>query len=1021
MSETYIDQGLVYTLNTTNNIATLTGTDDTTDSATILSSFTKDGVDYTVELTGGAFNGNTILEELIVPSNFTELPSNFCSSFPGLKSITLEGNDIVIRSQAFKNCGGLNNFNFHNVKSLDYASLYGTPLLDVDLGSNIESVGGSAFMHSGLTSIIFSSHPNFTTIPGSCCKTCRSITSVTIPANVKIIGGGAFWQNGSLSTVTFLPNSQLEEIDGSAFGRSGLTTFTIPASVTTFGSKIWENTAMTSIIFEHTVPFDIGTFDPNILFGVPSDCNITFNSIVYPTISDFLEGINVIHVHEGLEYRLFSGNRAVLTGHNNITTSATILPHFTKDEVQYNVELTGGAFNGNTTLETLTVPSNFTELPSNFCVSFSGLKSITLLGTDIVIGESAFEGCGLLNNFNFNNVKSLAYASFYGISIDNVDLGSNIESVGGSAFMASGIKSIIFSSHPNFTTIPGSCCNTVRSITSVTIPANVKIIGAQAFFDCDSLTTVTFLPNSQLEQIDGSAFARSGGLTTFTIPASVTTIGGDIFKATGSLQEIIFEHETIPAAGIHANAFRGVPDTCVIKHGEILYNTVNEFFNSLRFTYEGFQYQFNSDNTATLVGHDGSTNPAKMVPSFIEGGVTYTVVFEGGHFSGNNTLQSVEILTGVSQIVNSMFSQCNSLQSVTINASNVSIGDRAFYSCSNLLDLSFDNVDSIASYAFNYCGIQHADLSNVSVINANAFRVSSLQSITFSSKQNTIPNNVCDNCGNLRSVTIPSNVTTINQNAFTTCRLLETVTILSPSDLTHIHYQAFYQSGIRTINIPDTITYMDPTAILRCSNLESITLPPNITTLPNFRDFTNLHTVNIRVPVIIEAYGFQNTKLKNFQFNLVKKVGHYAFRNCNELTEAHFSDTLESSGYYIFTNCAALKHVTLGKIVENTKQYFGNCPQLKSVTILENGPELKEQMFKNSNLEMLIFKGPSLPTFESTFMDDSLVSVSNVAVRAPEILETDPLISAVTTLVNNGFSVSNINSNKVTYTLELRF
>ena len=336
------------------------------------------------------------------------------------------------------------------------------------------------------------------------------------------------------------------------------------------------------------------------------------------------------YIDQGLVYTLDStNNTATLTGVDDTQPeNATILSSFTKDGVNYNVELTGGAFSGNTFLETLIVPPEFTEIPDAFCFSVPGLKSITLQGSNMVIGSSAFKNSYGLTEFSFDNVKEIKDHAFYGVPIQHVDLGSNVELVWGRVFMHSSLKSIIFSSHPNFTTIPESICKSSH-VESVTIPANVKRIEPGAFTFCGLLSTVTLSSNSQLEQIDGGAFQRCG-LTSFTIPASVTTIGGDIFNSSGNMQEIIFEHETIPAAGIHGNAFRGLPDTCVIKHGENSY-TVSEFFNSLRFTYEGFQYKFNSGNTATLVGHDGVTNPATMVPSFInsEDGVTYTVVFEG--------------------------------------------------------------------------------------------------------------------------------------------------------------------------------------------------------------------------------------------------------------------------------------------------------------------------------------------------------------------------------------------------------
>jgi len=76
-----------------------------------------------------------------------------------------------------------------------------------------------------------------------------------------------------------------------------------------------------------------------------------------------------------------------------------------------------------------------------------------------------------------------------------------------------------------------------KSITSVSIPASVKVIGRSAFDGCNKLETVTFASGSQLEKIGGYAFAWSG-LTSITIPASVNYIESGVFASCANLSNI---------------------------------------------------------------------------------------------------------------------------------------------------------------------------------------------------------------------------------------------------------------------------------------------------------------------------------------------------------------------------------------------------------------------------------------------------------------------------------------------------
>ena len=70
----------------------------------------------------------------------------------------------------------------------------------------------------------------------------------------------------------------------------------------------------------------------------------------------------------------------------------------------------------------------------------------------------------------------------------------------------------------------------------IIIPQGVTSIGARAFEDCKSLTSIT-IPDS-VTSIGESAFSWCDSLTSITIPNSVTSIGNSAFFACVSLKSI---------------------------------------------------------------------------------------------------------------------------------------------------------------------------------------------------------------------------------------------------------------------------------------------------------------------------------------------------------------------------------------------------------------------------------------------------------------------------------------------------
>jgi len=75
------------------------------------------------------------------------------------------------------------------------------------------------------------------------------------------------------------------------------------------------------------------------------------------------------------------------------------------------------------------------------------------------------------------------------------------------------------------TKIPSFFCYNCDSLTKVTIPDQITIVGAYAFNGCDSLAEVEISKNSQITSFEGQCFKACKELGAFYIPSKVTSFG----------------------------------------------------------------------------------------------------------------------------------------------------------------------------------------------------------------------------------------------------------------------------------------------------------------------------------------------------------------------------------------------------------------------------------------------------------------------------------------------------------------
>ena len=148
------------------------------------------------------------------------------------------------------------------------------------------------------------------------------------------------------------------------------------------------------------------------------------------------------------------------------------------------------------------------------------------------LGYLAFEGCSSLTSLTIpSSVTSIGFSAFSGCSgLTSLTIPSSVTSIGSCAFEGcSGLTSLTIPS--SVTSIDNSVFSGCSGLTSLTISSSVTEICDYVFKGCSGLTSLT-IPSS-VTSIGYKVFSGCSGLTSLTIPSSVTSISSGAFLFCG--------------------------------------------------------------------------------------------------------------------------------------------------------------------------------------------------------------------------------------------------------------------------------------------------------------------------------------------------------------------------------------------------------------------------------------------------------------------------------------------------------
>lgn len=261
------------------------------------------------------------------------------------------------------------------------------------------------------------------------------------------------------------------------------------------------------------------------------------------------------------------------------------------------------------------------------------------------------------------------------------------------------------------------------SITTITLPASITTIEANAFYYCSNLKNIIISADSQLESIGNAAFRYCNSLESITLPETLKTIGDNAFADCTALKDVNFP---VSLESIGRTAFQ----RCAIPSLDLSQNTNLKTIGSFAFDRCSNLTEVTLPSSLeTLGSYALANNPALTTVNFPDD--CKLTQLSQAVFAYNESLNNIEIpnsikvfgegvfractsLTDITfeagsaltELGNSCFSQCKALKKIEVPTTVTKIGQYAFWKCDSLSSFNFNdsgNLKEIGQYAFSQC------------------------------------------------------------------------------------------------------------------------------------------------------------------------------------------------------------------------------------------------------------------------------------------------------------------------------
>lgn len=534
------------------------------------------------------------------------------------------------------------------------------------------------------------------------------------------------------------------------------------------------------------------------------------------------------------------------------------------------------AFAGNTTLTSISIGKNVTEIEYGAFKDCSYLSNVSLSDSLITLGNAVFS----------NNT-----------SLKKIVLPKNLENLGSGVFAGcDNLTTIeIAKENPNFIFDKNALYDKEKTIlycftegaksTSYSMPDSVIDVDEYAFWGNDSLKEILYSTN--LKEIPAFAFSNCRNLLAVSIPYSVKSIDSKAFENCINLQKVM-----IPASVsyIHTTAFDGCSKLVISSDSGSVAHSFYETWkttNNIEVTDGNEQNDTVIDSVGNIyiIGSNGKLEKVESGSNTATSSETNSALNDPSNVdyipqSDPITTQEEGVL-GKTMIVgsNAVVIMDSPQMKVIDNIATDEVYDDE--DPDNITQITDKNTDItlpkeaiIDDYITNYAYYGDMDLytytipSNITKIGDFAFARSNLKSINIPQSVTTIGYAAFYHCDNLTDISIPKTVTWIEPSAFSHTGWLnswESNTSASDFLIVGDGLLIAYKGNSKYVNLPDNIKTIAPACFLGHSEILGIMIPDSVTLIGKeaFKDCTSLQEIHGANKVVtIQDKAFENTKIK---------------------------------------------------------------------------------------------------------------------------------------------------------------
>ena len=537
----------------------------------------------------------------------------------------------------------------------------------------------------------------------------------------------------------------------------------------------------------------------------------------------------------------------------------------------------------------------------------------------LTVGESAFENC--------KKITSVTIPGWVALIEKN-------------AFKScTGVTAIVFEGEANDLALTigegafyGCKASTTEAISEITLPANLKSLGKNAFGNISTLTKVVVNSIGEVDFVSG-AFA--------TITSSATSVG-TTYVTVVELSKDVYIADIGGVFGIKLASV-------VIAEGNPYYTAIDDIVYDVEITRIIFypsakQGAYTTPEKVTTIGEKVFTQKTGLTEITIGKNVTEIGSFA---FNGCTNLEKVTFADGGTEglvISNEAFANCSKLTEVNLPVRLVSISAGAFRSCRAITEIVIpEGVESIGAEAFQWC----SSLVRVSL-------PKTLSSLGYTESGSELYMYVFRYCNALEEINVASdNASFYSDNGVLYGKTEGVVTdlypvpvnnsgvdgvVTIPATLTKVWAEAFKENtGLLKVDFGNVTGNVEFGAevFYNCKNLTEVVLPDGIELIGKYMFYQCNSLTEITIP------------------NTVKAMEQQAFYYCSQLSKVTFAEGNDSNGliltggvygsqygtsyYPVFDRCDNLTQIAFPKRLETLGAYALCSTNISQITFSEGG------------------------------------------------------------------------------------